>query len=99
MKGANPLSEPVTPIEFKDLTTVRALAAENPHVSPNVLKAWVARRNSNGLVEAGAIVTMGHSLLIHRERFNRWLTEHLAQPPKPTWSEPSSRRARRGAAR
>ena len=55
------------------LLTVRQHCKQNPAFTQGGIRHLIFHEAANGLAEAGAIIRMGRRVLIHQERFFRWL--------------------------
>ena len=55
------------------LLTVRQHCEGNPAFTEGGTRHLIFHENTNGLTESGAIVRMGRKVLIHQDRFFRWL--------------------------
>lgn len=60
--------------EASKLRTVAQMAEECPAFPESRLRHLVDRAATNGLLDSGAIVRKGGRVLIHRERFDSWVT-------------------------
>jgi len=65
-------------IDFRQLRTIKQLAAESPAFSEGALRWVVFNAKANGLDEA--IVRHGRKVLIDLPRFNDWLSRTAGQP-------------------
>ncbi len=57
------------------LLTVRQHCKQNPAFTPGGMRHIIFHEGVNGLTESGAIIRMGRKILIHQDRFFRWLDE------------------------
>ena len=67
-------------IDYKELRTVKQLAAEAPFVTESKLRWWIFHAETNGM--APALIKIGGRVYIDRAEFNKW--------PEGTRMEPKS---------
>ena len=67
-------------IDYKELRTVKQLAAEAPFVTESKLRWWIFHAETNGM--APALIKIGGRVYIDRAEFNKWL-EGQRMAPKP----------------
>lgn len=65
-------------MDYKELRTVKQLAAEAPFVSEAKLRWWIFHRETNGF--KAAVIKIGGSVYIDRQAFNRWLESQRLAP-------------------
>jgi hypothetical protein len=57
-------------VDYRDLATVRQVAAEAPFITEAKLRWWVFHSDTNGL--KAALIKIGGRVYIDRAEFNRW---------------------------
>ncbi|MCW5620700.1 MAG: hypothetical protein KIS79_06305 [Burkholderiales bacterium] len=67
-------------VDFRDLARVPQIVAEsNGTLTEPQVRWWIFNASSNGLMECGAIVKVGRSVLLSRAGLNRWLSVQCRQ--------------------
>ena len=67
-------------VDYRDLVTVRQVAAEAPFITEAKLRWWIFHAETNGL--KAALIKIGGRVYIDRAEFNKWL-ESQRMAPKP----------------
>ncbi|MQX38471.1 helix-turn-helix domain-containing protein [Roseospira navarrensis] len=65
-------------IDYKELRTVKQLAAEAPFVTESKLRWWIFHAETNGM--ASALIKIGGRVYIDRAEFNKWLEGQRMAP-------------------
>ncbi|MET4103984.1 hypothetical protein ABIE58_003432 [Roseovarius sp. MBR-78] len=65
-------------IDYKELRTVKQLAAEAPFVTESKLRWWIFHAETNGM--APALIKIGGRVYIDRSEFNKWLEGQRMAP-------------------
>ncbi|MEW5424088.1 DNA-binding protein [Amorphus sp. 3PC139-8] len=65
-------------IDYKELRTVKQLAAEAPFVTESKLRWWIFHAETNGI--APALIKIGGRVYIDRAEFNKWLEGQRRAP-------------------
>lgn len=60
-------------VDYRNLRTVKQIAAQNPAITEDKLRWWIFNADSNGIDQA--IVKVSGRLFIDVEALNRWLNE------------------------
>lgn len=66
-------------IDFRELRTVRQLAAEAPFLTEGKLRWWIFHADKNGMGEA--IIKVDGRVYIDRPKFNEWLESQRCVAP------------------
>lgn len=67
-------------VDYRDLATVKQVAAEAPFITEATLRWWIFHAETNGLKPA--LLKIGGRVYIDRAEFNKWL-EGQRVAPKP----------------
>jgi hypothetical protein len=65
-------------IDYKELRTVKQLAAEAPFVTESKLRWWIFHAETNGM--APALIKIGGRVYIDRAELNKWLEGQRMAP-------------------
>jgi len=65
-------------LDYRELRTVKQLAAEAPFVTEGKLRWWIFHAETNGMSQA--LVKIGGRVYIDRPAFNKWLESQRIAP-------------------